>query len=435
MFANLQNALKAPYFARDRLIQNSVYLLRCQIEYCAEYVPFYSRLFRKLGLAGKHVTSLKILREIPPVSKEDIRDNYPAFLGRNHHIDKLKKDHTSGSTGQPFLTYYDRSYWVRKKYLSKFRTRILCGYRPGNKIVKLECEPNNALNQKHRKPWSPQRLMRTRNFSMFEDVAKVAYATLTFNPSVIDGYPSYLFRLAQYCESRQLSLTGLKLLFTSSEYLSATVNQYLSEFFNVRVNDIYGCNEFKEVAWQCRAGNGYHINEDELVLEILDDQDNPLDCEDAGQIVITDLLNRAMPLIRYRMADTGMRLHEKCTCGCNFAMMKPLAGRASDNIILPDGRVISGYLITTSIEKTPGLRQYQVIQQTAESLVVKLNLESGQRAKASSQINEKLRCVTGNRMSIDIQFCDRIGVEENGKFRVIKSDIEKSSHAKPVSAG
>lgn len=435
MFGNPINAIKAPQFTRDRLDRYRLYLLRRQIEYCAEYVPFYSRVFREIGLTGRHVTRLDILHEIPPVSKEGIRDNYHEFLGRNHPVGKLKKDHTSGSTGQPFWTYYDRPYWIRKKYVSKLRPRVLCGYRPGDKIAKLECESSRALDQKHRRPWSPQKLMRVRNFSMFEDIEKVARAILAYNPSVIDGYPSFLLRLARVYESQQMSLPGLKLLFTGSEYLSAAVRNYLMASFNVQVYDIYGSNEFKEVAWQCRAGNGYHINEDELILEILDHEDNSSDGGEAGQIVITDLLNRAMPLIRYRMQDTGMRLPGKCSCGCRFAMMKPLAGRSSDNIILPDGRTITGYRITTSIEKTPGLRQYQVVQQTPDTLIVKLNVNSDQRDEASRQIDVNLRRVTKDLVTIDIRFCDRIEVEENGKFRVIKSDIGTSSLRSPVPAG
>jgi phenylacetate-CoA ligase len=417
-------AFRTPYFSSDQLNRLKVDLLRSQIEYCAEYIPFYSRLFQKLGLSGKHVTSLEILHEIPTISKEDIRGNYDSFLRRGLQIDKLKKDHTSGSTGEPFWTYYDRSYWIRKKYFSKFRSRIFCGYRPGQKIAKLECEASRSLKQKHSKPWSPMRLIQARAFSMYDDVENVALAISAYRPNIIDGYPSFLCRLAQYFDSQKISLPGLKLIFTGSEYLSNAVRRYLTESFNIDVIDIYGCNEFKEVAWQCRVSKGYHINEDELVLEVLDSQYKPLGYEEAGQIVITDLLNRAMPLIRYRMADIGVQLHGKCTCGCNFAMMKPLAGRLYDDIILPNGKIISAYHFTTSIEKIPGLRQYQVVQKTPDTLVVKLNIDSHQKIKEDGMIETKIRNITNNLMNIDIQLCNCIEVEKNGKLRVIKNDLQ-----------
>jgi phenylacetate-CoA ligase len=302
----------------------------------------------------------------------------------------------------------------------------MCGYRPGHKIAKLECEASQSLNQRNGKPWSPMRLIRARTFSIYDDVEKVALAILDYRPNIIDGYPSFICRLAQYYESQKISLQGLKLIFTGSEYLSNTVRSYLAASFNIDVIDIYGCNEFKEVAWQCGVSKGYHINEDELVLEVLDNQDKPLGFGEAGQIVITDLLNRAMPLIRYRMADTGVQLHRKCTCGCNFAMMRPLAGRLYDDIILPSGKVISAYLFTTSIEKIHGLRQYQVVQKTPETLVVRLDIDSHQQSQDYGMIETKLQNITKNLMNIDIQFCNCFEVEKNGKFRVIKNDLQGS---------
>ena len=423
IFLNLQRKIRVPHYDRVKLEQYRLHLLRKQIEYCTDRVPYYSRLFRKIGLAGKHITSLNVLREIPPISKEDIRGNYHAFISRDYDIHRLHKSHTSGSTGQPFWTFYDRECWVIKKYFSKYRARYFCGLRPGDKIAKLECEPVSTIDKERRKLISPQRMMRMRTFSIFDDVDRVADALMQYKPRHIYGYPSFLLRLAQFAELQGISFPQLRRIFTSSEYLSYTVSAYLSKMFKAGVYDIYGCNEFKEVAWQCRPNVGYHINEDELIVEIIDDRGRSEIGDTDGQIIITDLLNRAMPLIRYRMKERGMKLSGQCQCGCGFARMKPLAGRASDDIILPNGKALSPYMITTSIEKTTGLLQYQVVQEAADVLKAHLILNSESKESASRQIDVILRNLTDGLMDIKINLCNHIDVEENGKFRVIKKLI------------
>ena len=123
--------------------------------------------------------------------------------------------------------------------------------------------------------------------------------------------------------------------------------------------DVYGSTEFKEVAWECDRHEGYHINEDEVIVEILR-MENPSLQELSAILCITDLRNKVMPLIRYQMYDKGMLINEKCNCGRTFALMKPYAGRSSEYIILPNDEILSPYLFTTSIEKIKGLLQYQV---------------------------------------------------------------------------
>lgn len=425
MFHQLHTAIRAPYFSDHKLHRHRLDLLRQQIQFCAEQVPYYSRLFRKIGLTAKHVTNLSILNEIPTLSKDRIRDNYGDFLGRGLDIPRLRKDHTSGSTGQPFWTYYDRLSWFRKKYVSKLRARVLCGFRPGERILKLECEPSASDDGVHSLPVSASKLMRSQTYSIFDEADRVANAMVRFKPRHIYGYPSYLFRLARYVDVNKYSFPYLKRIFTSSEYLSDNVRRYISTSFRTEVHDIYGCNEFKEVAWQCRPDSGYHVNEDEIIFEILDDKERPAADGAPGQIVITDLLNRAMPLIRYRMKDWGVKLSAKCQCGCPFGLMKPLAGRASDDIVLPNGRTLSPYEITTSIEKVRGLRQYQIVQESPDVLRASLNIDDAMEAYASRQIADTLRDLTDGLVEIKIELRHNIQIEDNGKFRVIKNDCTR----------
>ena len=200
---------------------------------------------------------------------------------------------------------------------------------------------------------------------------------------------------------------------------------YIEQSLGVKIYDVYGSTETKELAWQCLQARGYHINEDEAVIEIVDDEGRLLPPGSPGHIVVTDLTNRAMPLIRYRNYDQGILQKDPCPCNIQFALMKPLNGRASEYIRLPDGRHLSPFLFTTSIEKTEGLLQYQIIQERFDALRVKTVFKDGFFHLGRTTIQSILTKVTENMLTVEVEDCDQITIGENGKFKVVKNEIEE----------
>jgi len=190
------------------------------------------------------------------------------------------------------------------------------------------------------------------------------------------------------------------------------------------VFDIYGCTEIKEIAWECERHNGYHINEDEVLVEILNGN-KPVDWDEVGDIVITDLRNKAMPLIRYRIGDRGLFRPGPCSCGRTFALMAPLAGRSSDFIITPNGHRLSPYLFTTAIEKINGLLQYQLVQEDVQSIIVKAIMAEQNGALELKNIKERIQAVVVEPMDIKVEACEKIDNEENGKFKVVKNRVKE----------
>lgn len=201
--------------------------------------------------------------------------------------------------------------------------------------------------------------------------------------------------------------------------------------FNQKNLDIYGSTEFKEVAWECEQHQGYHINEDEVVCEILNG-DTPALPGKIGDIVLTDLRNLAMPLIRYRIHDRGRILRNGCPCGRTFSLMLPVAGRASDDILLPNGEKISPYRFTTAIEKFAGLLQYQLIQQSETNICVNVIIDKKTEKSTFTTIEQTVQGITKGLMRVSIQKTDEIFSEENGKFKVVKNLIATASSSEPA---
>ena len=122
-----------PAMSRESLdcLQNE--LFKKQATHAAATVPFYRDLFSRRGLSPDSIRGIKDLSIFPVVSKSDIVEDYFRFLSDRYTPARLTKNHTSGSTGSPFTSYFDPVCWIRKKYYSKLRSQMICGFVLGEK--------------------------------------------------------------------------------------------------------------------------------------------------------------------------------------------------------------------------------------------------------------------------------------------------------------
>jgi len=415
--------------SRRRLAAHQAQLLVAQMDNVSRNIPFYREFFRRHRLTPRDFRGTEDLRRLPIVDKHTIRRDPALFFNETMSATACHSSHTSGSTGEPFRSYFDRRCWVRKKYLSKVRARFACGMRTREKVAIFAAEPPAALAVKNSKRRLSRVVLDTRYFSVFEEVPAVLGRLGAWRPENAYGPPGHFFHLAQVAQRQGMTTPYLRRLYTSSEFLGKPALQFIREVFHAEIYDVYGSTEFKEIAWECDRHRGYHINEDEVVCEIVQGS-APAPPDEVGDIVLTDLRNRAMPLIRYRIRDRGRLIGGACPCGRTFSRMEPVAGRASDYLELPRSGKLSPYLCTTSIESCAGLLQYQFVQRTATELLVRVILHESAGPGTLRAIERTLGDVTRGEMLITVEPVDNIAIEENGKFRVVKNDYtDRREHA------
>ena len=413
-----------PWLSQKELSHLRFNRIKEQLLKAYENVSYYRSAFKQQGLDPQHFKTLLDLKNYPIINRDVIQQNESLFLSKNFPFEKMPKSHSSGSTGKPLWTYFDKNTWVQKKYLSKLRARIECGLKLGEKIAIFDTAPPAELAARNRKKMFLNPALRIKFFSIFEEIEKNLNALIQWGAHNLDSPPNYLFRIAQEMERKKLETTSVKRIFTSSEYLELSMRKYIEKVFGAEVFDIYGCTEMKEIAWECERHEGYHINEDDVIVEILHDE-SPAQPGEIGDIVLTDLRNEAMPLIRYRIGDRGLLMAGNCSCGRAFSCMVPVAGRSSEYIATPDGRKISPFRFTTAIEKTRGLLQYQVVQETLDSIIVKVIMDGQRNERGIIEIQNTVQTALEDVMYIHVEVCDQIKLEENGKYKVVKCNIRE----------
>jgi phenylacetate-CoA ligase len=368
--------------------------LRDMIRYIYK-TPFYRRIMDEQGLTPSDIITVDDLKKLPILSKQDILD----AKGLINRQLVSKRASTSGSSGTMLNVAYDKrsldmydAVWTK----ALFET----GYKPWNRLAMFTWKPvKKKLNEQLGIMPKNVLLMRSDYDRQIEKLRKL-------NPSYIYCYSSHFNILFQKLNIRPRSiiLTG--------ENSSKNFKQSVSESLGCMVFEQYATTEFEVVAWQCKNGN-MHISEETVHVEIVD-----------GEIVITGLVNKAMPLIRYKIGDRGSISKKKCDCGCKNMILDRLDGRSDDFIKLPSGKLISPTALSSYIEIGDEfymrVMQYQIIQKGVNDIeiIIVPKDTSGYEEVVKNRLAEYIK----EPVNIEVNIVKHIPVRR-GKMKVVRSEI------------
>ena len=393
----------AQWLAPQRLQALQWRRLQRVVRHAAAHSPLYRQRFAILGIHPSDIRSFADFRRLAPTTREDLRAP-DALLAENFQRDSLRVSMTSGSTGKRTSSYFDERAWILAKHLLKLRARRACGLQPWHKV---------ALFQEDGGGGSACRRMRS--FSIHEPLDQVAAAAGQFDADALYGFPGYFAQLAEVAGRRLRP----RLVFTSGELLDAGTRRSIEAGFNAPVFDVYGCTEVKEIAWECPSHAGHHLNADWVLLEV-----DPPDA--AGKILVTPLYNRAMPLLRYEIGDTGMLLQEPCPCGRGLPLIRPTLGRSVDYLRLPNGQMLAPYALTCAIEAIEGMRQYQFVQTDFDRIELRIIPRHDFDASSEAALYQALAPVLPG-VALSIERANAIPPEPSGKYRIVQSRLRTTA--------
>lgn len=160
-------------------------------------------------------------------------------------------------------------------------------------------------------------------------------------PDLIRGYAGSLYELCSYAERKQMALYTPKRLVSTAETLRDEMRETIESTFCSKVYDFYGSREIATIAGECREGR-MHFFPFWNYLEVLGENNCPVETGKEGRVVLTNLFNYSMPLIRYEIGDTAVLGPEKCTCDNPLPTLEKVTGRMLDRFLLENGTIIPG---------------------------------------------------------------------------------------------
>jgi phenylacetate-CoA ligase len=402
--------LRSPRGDRSALTRLQEGKLRRIVHHAWRYVPYYRRLFDRVGLDPDTVRSPADLLRLPVTTKRDLLDAGSNAFSRFYRRDELVTHRTTGSTGEPMTMCFDR-HFERVRRLVFLRALLAAGYRPGERMLML-------------KPGDPARAAAWTGLetARFDESPRALFERLgRFRPRVLYGWVTPIRELAAYVREAGTPIAGLRAVITTAEALDGPTRRFFATTFDTDVYDIYGLTEIGTVAWECSRHDGLHLSEDIVLVE-------PGDAIGTGgesPLIMTSLELTAMPLIRYQTGDVATSPDPNlCACGRTFRRIPQVSGRLVDCLRLPGGRLLSPYTITLALESVQGLNRYQVLQEQSDVVIVRYESRTTDTAmSAADAVRRALSELVGKDVRIDVCREDTINPPAGQKFRVVESRI------------
>lgn len=356
------------------------------------------------------------LNDFPIINKSIINNNHSKFLTKS--VEDLFETTTSGSTGTPLIIYQDDI--KRARHIAdNIYFNELAGFKIGTKLYYFR-----VWNEKNKKTFLNKWIQ---NVEMV-DISVMSPKHLDellekmiddkSNKSIL-SFASSLDVFKNYCSDKIETVNKLKLncIISMSETLSPDTREFLENHVRCNVVSRYSNMENGFIAQQMANSTDYLINEASFLVEILQmDKDLPEEDGKMGRIVVTDLFNYGMPIIRYDTGDIGI----KGVDGQNNPVLKSIEGRRIDFITNTKGELLSPHIITNSMWFFAGeINQFQFIQKSSKNYILKLNMKDENAKISINRIHDKLLPYLGRDGVINVEYVNEIPLLASGKRKKI----------------
>ena len=389
-------------------------------------VPYYRETWtateRRAAQAGR-------LADLPLLSKEPIRADPQAFLWPRITPRRPLVFHTSGSTGTPIASYWSVAEMRRALAVREVRSAGWAGvsFRDARATFSGRMvEPDPASRGPfYRFNWVEHQVY----FSAFHlrSATAAAYVRALHERRIrwLTGYTVSYYVLACQILEQGLRVPPLKALITTSEAVTPAMRTVMETAYGCPVYEEYSSVENVLFAGQCAAGR-LHLSPDIGLVEILRPDGSPCAPGEVGEVVVTSLMRRVQPMIRYRIGDLAVWDAVPCPCGRALPVLREIVGRLEDMIRTPDGRQGSSFYGVFTDQ--PHVREAQIVQETLDRIRVKVVPAPGFDFADETDIIARLQRRLGPEVTIVVEPVAAIPRTTAGKFRAVVSLLPHPVH-------
>lgn len=385
------------------------------------HVPYYAEAMEARDLTPEDIKTLDDLQKLPLLPKAALRENlYFDLFADNHRKKEMQKIATSGSTGEPLVLYADRRQ-LEMRWASTFRSAEWTGWRFGDRQARLWHQTlgmsASQVVREYLDAWFMRRLFIPAYEMSDDNIGELIEKLRRFKPVLIDGYAEIFNFLAHYARRNGIGGLQPKAIMTSAQIMPPQVREVIEREFKTHVFDKYGSREFSGIAYECDHHSGHHLMAESYIVEILK-EGRPAAPGELGEVVITDLNNYAVPLIRYRIGDLAVAMdpNEVCGCGRGLPRIGRIEGRAQAIVLCANGTWLPGTFFAHFFKDYDfAVRQYQIVQRVEDAIELRIVPEAGYSASIEADLLKGLRRFMGETMVIDVQTVDNIPLLATGK--------------------
>lgn len=399
--------------------------LNSVINYCYEYVPYYTDLFNKSSLEKKNskivLNKFSDLEKIPVLTKKIINENFDDLTSIKIDVSELTKNSSGGSTGTKAVFYQDRNhrfthsttflaflrlygvrYWQRKHLLIWGNQQDL-----GNDTL-----PDNVYSHLL---FNDSVVLNANNLGEFE-LKKCTDILKKIKFDYIRGYSQGILILAKYIIENNIKIKKQKIIISTATQLSKEMKKEIYKAFGCKIVDFYGSREVGAIGYY-ESNNALRIFNNMNYVEI-DDKEN----SGAGELLITNLSNKGMPLIRYNIGDVGVISNTEKKLPLYILKLN---GRVADIFYTIDNKKIDGTFLTTTLNEFDCIEQFQIIQEKIDLIKIRYVPNSKINQHFFDKLIFKFNKIFGVQCRISFVKENNIPPSKSGKFLYVICNLDK----------
>lgn len=412
--------------SRDELVCLEANKLSALLLHARESVPYYRRLFARHDPFGSAGVDYDKFGQLPLLTKADIRANLNELVSTRLDGNRLDPNSTSGSTGEPLSFFTDlRSKSYRKAAVA--RNRKWVGVENGDPVARLWGSDIDAQKAASLRGKVHSYITRELFLSAYDldDARVIAYsqAIRRHHAKLLIGYPSVLATFGEFCRDRAIEFPSVSAVVCSAEALQPFQRESIESCFSAPLYNRYGCREVGDIAQEVPDFPGLVVNSDRIHVEILGESGEACGPETVGNIVITDLDNYGMPLIRYQTGDRGSWSAPDTETALPYPVLGSVEGRSLDVVIAPSGNRIGGTFWTILLRKRPGIKAFRIVQDSISSISIQFIRMPGISDIDIPYFEAKIREKCGPEMAIEFDEVAEFDIPPGEKFRLVKSTV------------
>ncbi|MFA0441896.1 phenylacetate--CoA ligase family protein [Vibrio sp. 10N.222.51.C12] len=395
------------------------------LKYCYDNVPYYRQILIEQGIKNSEEITLDSISLLPLLTKEIIQRNANDLKSSDITHIKHNTNTSGGSTGSPVEFLQDEPFNVSTRSIKVIMDENV-GYTVGQKKMLLWGSERDLFYGKEplqvrvmkaikNERWFNSFMMDDRQFAACIEWIE------THSPQMILAYVESIYEVSRFINSSRQPITNVNVIMTTAGTLTEAFKEEIQRAFpNAELINRYGSREVGDVACTCSQLDAMVVSHMTQYVEVLDENGKHVNEGEIGEVVVTNLINRVMPLVRYRIGDMaiyGGEIEGK-------VLLKSVIGRTSDIFINDKNQKIHGEYFTHLFYGLDWVAKFQVRQVSTKKIIVKI--VSSEHSRYKSELNEivnKIKLVMGEHCVVELDFVDHIESTASGKYRYTISEV------------
>lgn len=420
---------KLPYRPLGEILAEQDRRVKAIVAHAYETVPHYREVMNRAGLGPSDFRTAEDLAQLPILTGDQVARAPATFLSRRYANDHGLRIDSSGTSGRAKSIYYDPAALFlalahghrQRVVLAEFVGRTF-GYRELNAIRSRSVSVQlRSFYESH--SLAPRNIDFKRNrLSPKDTFADNITHINAFQPEVIRGYGSYIGAVFRWAWKHGHPVFRPNAVVYGADRMADSDRLLIETEFGVPVLSTYQAVEALRIGFQCERREAFHISLDQVAVRVVDKNGDTVGPGSTGEIVLSNLTNRATVLLNYKLGDVITLGRSACPCGRTLPTIEKIEGRSDDLIVFSDGQLAHSLAVLEDLRTVPGVAQVQLIQEDLRRFLLRVVGVALQDRDQVRRGLEAVLCATlGNDISVSIEWVDTIPPEPGGKVKAVIS--------------